>query len=267
MIFEFDDYKKFTLDELKRRHGRVHGQLSLMARALGLSSTMMSQIFRGPKQLTLEHGIKLSDHLGLSREETEYFLLLVQKERAGSMALQREFERQIQRARNQALQVRRAVKKDLTLSQEEQKIFYSSWEYSAARLACELPQIKNLNDLSVLLGIPVNKLQQIMNFLLQTGLTKRKTQGYELGPAVTYVGEDSPFLQNHHRNWRIRSMERWPHRTPRELFFTASMSLSEEDAEKIRAKLFELISEITSTARASKPETMRALVLDWMLFQ
>jgi uncharacterized protein (TIGR02147 family) len=266
MIYQYTDYKTYILAELKQRHGRVHGSLSPLGRALGLSSTMISQIFRGPKHLTPEHGASLAKHLGLGQDETQYFLLLISKERAGSTTLKEEYERQLTKLRNKPLRMKDITSKALTLSDKDQKKYYSSWEYSAVRLTCELPKVKSAKDVVSLLGIPEDRVQQIIGFLLECGLLKRKTNGFTQGQAITHVGEDSVQLQSHHRNWRIRSMERFPNKTDQDVFISAAISLSEADAAKIRTMIFAMLKEIMAIAPESSPQTTRALVLDWMEF-
>jgi hypothetical protein len=52
---------------------------------------------------------------------------------------------------------------------------------------------------------------------------------------MTHIEDSSPLVARHHRNWRIKAMERHPVMKPKtELAYTAPMTLAESDVLKIR---------------------------------
>ncbi|MBX9766706.1 MAG: helix-turn-helix domain-containing protein, partial [Bdellovibrionales bacterium] len=96
-IYDFTDYKKFVKSWLKNQPKEGHGQYRKFAESLGLSTVMVSQIFNGDKDLSLDHGYKLALYLGLTEAQTQFFLLLVQVARASSPDLKAHLQRQMAR--------------------------------------------------------------------------------------------------------------------------------------------------------------------------
>src|SRR6185437_12471204 len=101
-IFEYQSYKKFTHDWVKTMPKNGHGQLRRIAKHLGISSVSVSHIFNGPRDLSEEQALELGDFFGLSEVETDYLLLLVRLERAGTHKLKEQIKRKIAKAQSEA---------------------------------------------------------------------------------------------------------------------------------------------------------------------
>src|SRR6185312_5992531 len=106
---------------------------SRFAKALSTSSVAVSQVFRGPRELSLEQGVRLAEFLGLNTLETDYFLLLLHKARAGSHALGKILSRQIAELRARGQEVATRIVHE-QLSDEDKAVFYSNWLYLAVWL-------------------------------------------------------------------------------------------------------------------------------------
>src|SRR5476649_2027297 len=98
-VFDFIDYKAFlrTRVESMPKHGR--GQYQKIASHLNVHSTMISQVFGGDKNLSLEQACSLCEFLGLGDLETEFFVALVSRERAGSKSLKNLIDRRLDQLR------------------------------------------------------------------------------------------------------------------------------------------------------------------------
>lgn len=66
----------------------LHGELRKLAMSLRTSSTVISQVFNGDREFTMEQALDACTYFQLDDLEKEYFLLLVQINRSGSEALQ-----------------------------------------------------------------------------------------------------------------------------------------------------------------------------------
>lgn len=91
-VYDFDDYKDFVRERIQSMPKRGHGQYLKISQFLNIHSTMVSQIFKGSAQMTPEHSLKFCEYLGLNEMETDYFLILVQRERAGTLDLKSIFQ-------------------------------------------------------------------------------------------------------------------------------------------------------------------------------
>lgn len=88
-LFEYQNYVDFLREWIELRPSQGRGQISQMARHLNISSVSMSYIVNGQRNLSEEQAVELVEFLGLTDIESEFFLTLVQFERAGSKKLER----------------------------------------------------------------------------------------------------------------------------------------------------------------------------------
>src|SRR5687767_8849270 len=108
-VFEFNHYKDIVRHWVAQTPGGGHGQYRKISAALNAHTTTISQIFSGSKDLTLEQGYALTEYLGLSETECRYFILLLERERAGTRKLHGFFEREILKARREHRSVQSRV--------------------------------------------------------------------------------------------------------------------------------------------------------------
>ena len=76
-IFDTENYKKFVKNRIKSMPNNGRGQYKAISQALGIHTTMVSQIFNGSKDLNPDQAYELCDFLGLVGLEVDYFLALV----------------------------------------------------------------------------------------------------------------------------------------------------------------------------------------------
>ncbi len=95
-IFEYNDYKLFVRNRIREMARAGRGQYQKMALHLRVHPTLVSQIFRGVRDLTPEQASEVAVFLELSEPESQYFLTLVQISRAGNQRLRELLERRRQ---------------------------------------------------------------------------------------------------------------------------------------------------------------------------
>ncbi|MBT3583829.1 MAG: TIGR02147 family protein [Halobacteriovoraceae bacterium] len=266
-LFECQNYKEFVLDWIQRRPKKGHGQFLKISQYLGVHSSMISHIFKGDKEVSLEHAVLLADFFGLSEFETQYFVTLVQFSRAGSQTLKDLYLKQIVALRKDSKKIEKRVIKDKSMNDGEKARFYSSWQYSAVRLATSLDQIKQIEDLSQYFQIEHHKLNQILQFLLSTGLCVEKKGQLEMGPSLTHIGGDSPMINTHHTNWRKKAFEAYESSEQENLFYTLPMSVGVEESAVMREMTMDFIQRMVKVLRPSKEEKLMCLGIDFFNFR
>jgi hypothetical protein len=107
-IFEFKSYKPYLKYETEYGSAR-RGQKSLLAKALHCQSAYLSQVLNGRAELSFEQAYRVCEFFKLGQDEQDYFLLLVQKDRAGIQDLKNYYQKKI----DQLLEKRMDVKKRL----------------------------------------------------------------------------------------------------------------------------------------------------------
>lgn len=265
-IYDHDNYKEFYNTWVDQLPKQGHGEYRKLAQALNISSTMVSQVFKGDKHLSLEMASDMADYLKLTDEETDLFILLVDYAKAGSFKLKTRFEKQIRQKREHYKKLENRVKKEVELSDETKAIYYSSWLYSGIRLLTDIPSFSNANEIAEHFNLPRNQVQKILDYLLNHGLVALKDNKYNMGPTRIYLGSSSHLVARHHQNWRLQGFNKMIQSGDENFFYTAPMVLSKEAAEKIRQELPAFVEKIVKTVKSSDSEQARCLNIDWFAY-
>ncbi len=241
-IFEFSDYRAFLNDQVAFL-GK--GAKSKLARAAECQPAYLSQVFSGSTDLSPEQAERIGGFLGLSETQKLYFLLLVSKERAGTTALKRTYDSELNRLRDSQLVLKNRVQPKKVLSLEEQAQFYSSWHYGVIHVSVSIPGCETENGLAEKFQLPLKRVNEVVEFLTQTGLIQRNKNGeLEIGSTTVFIGSDSPLISKHHSNWRVRAIESLDNDNPQDLHYSGVMTCSYEDMLKIREKIIQCIQDM-----------------------
>lgn len=260
-IFNLSDFRDYVHSWVKAQ-GR--GEYRKIAKVLGVHTTLVSQIFNSKKCLTEEQASKLCDHMNLNTLETDYFLKLVQLERAGTESLKALFRRHLKQLQLQSNDVKTRVPAVGDLSEQDRAIFYSSWQYSLVRLLTSIPEFRTKESIAAHLGLSISRTQEILNFLTSRRLCKEIKGQYHRTEKNTHVEADSSMSLRHHHNWRMKSMTLQERMTRDDLAFTSPLSISVKDAAKVRKILLNTISEIARIVEVSDSEEVIYLGIDWI---
>lgn len=262
-IFDFTDYKEIVKKVFELRPRRGHGQYRKLAQTLRLSSVAVSQIFKGSRDLSPEQALDTARFLFLGPEETEYFLLLVQRARAGTKELQTHFDRKIEKARAEREVLAKRVQSSAEMSESAKAIFYSNWQYSAVRIASSIPALGTAEALARRLDLDEAEVEGVLRFLLEQNLCVSTPEGIRMGAQSTMLPADSPYINNHRRNWRLKGLEHLRRLGPQDLFYSGVVSLSAEDIKEFRKELVELIARFVARVKDSPSERLACMNLDW----
>jgi uncharacterized protein (TIGR02147 family) len=262
-LFESTDYRDVIRSKIESFSKKGYGQLFKLSGHLGIHSSLVSQVMKGAKNFTLEQAIQVATFLNLTSREQEYFLLLVQLERAGTRQLKAHFEDQLQKVRrsNQTIDSRR--KGVAPFDQEAQAQYYSDWTLMAVWLAVSIKGLSTSEAIGQKLGLSRARVESILEFLLSVGLCVRGPDGVRPGVTNTHLSRTSPLVNRHHINWRLKSLANLENLSADELAFTAPVSLSQADFEVIRRIILDAVEAVSDTVEKSEPEMLACLNIDW----
>jgi uncharacterized protein (TIGR02147 family) len=261
-IYDFTDYREFSKTWIDSQEGS-RGLRGRLAEAMGISSTMMSLMMKGEKNLSLEQAAEAAEFFGLNERETDYFFLLVEFGKAGTHKLQVKLRRQIREAQTQAKKISNRIPKDADLTDEVKAVFYSSWIYSAIRILSAVDGFNDVGSIAKRLQISPQAAANAIDFLLENHLCKKVNGKLTYGVARTHVASDSPFVNKHAQNWRLRGFQVMDHHNEDHLFYTKTMAVSAEAAEQIRRLLPAWVEEIDRISGPSDSEKVYCFNLDW----
>ena len=207
-VFPFDSYKDYLHFRIQEAPKKGRGEINRMGEAMGVHPTLVSQVLRGDKELSLEQAHKLAAYLGIIQIEKDYFLTLVQISRAGSQDLRAYYQEKLQEMKALSLNVKERFTKTRSLTTEERAKFYSSWIYSAVRLFTSISDGQTLSQCAQRFNITKEEAAKILRFLADANLVEEKNGRFSIKSAHTHLEFGSPFLPRHHSNWRLQSIVR-----------------------------------------------------------
>lgn len=257
---EFRDYKQFFNKRL-RVGGR--GQLKRLAEHLNIHTSLVSQILKGAPHFTGDQALGACDYLGLSPIETDYVVLMVQRERAGTPSSRRYYDEKLRDVKEKAQDLSARLQVQTTLTEGARAQYYSAWYYGGIRLLTATEKFNEPQSIARKLDLPVSVVTPVIQFLLDHQLLEIKGGHYSPGNTSTYIGRDSLLLQRHHLNWRSRMSDQIPHAVETDLHYTHPVTLTLEDFEKLREQMIQWIDQYRKVVEPSKPELLACLTLDW----
>ncbi len=260
-LFEYNDYRSYLRDALPTA-GEARGARTKLALELGVQKGFISSILHGNAELSLEQAYRTSVFLSHTEEEREFYLLLVQKDRAGSKDLESHFEKKIKSIALKRREIKERIQVKATLSESDQLTYYSSWHYTAVHMCLRVPTTQTLHSISNYLRLPTKRVSEVLEFFIKTGMAEQKGDTYLVGPTRIHLPSDSPLISKHHTNWRMQAISALDRKSKNNAHYSAIYSISESAAQKIREKLLQLIQDIEPDIRDAKDETVYTLCFD-----
>lgn len=262
-IFNFDSYKPYLKSYLSHLPRKGRGEITKIAAEIKMQSTLLSMVISGNRELSLEQAFDLSGYLQHTDLESEYFLALVQYERAGHQRLKAHFEEKIEKLKADANKMSNRFEHEKKLSDQERSVFYSSWIFSAIRLFCSTAlNGKSIAEIIERFQLPRQRVVTAVNFMVASGLIIEENDRFQMGISRTFLENDSPHLPRHHMNWRTKALQKSDHVSEEELMFTFPHSVSKEDFQKIKEILAGSLKEISKIVKDSPAEDVSCLNID-----
>ena len=213
----------------------------------------------------MEQAEGVNEFLGHTEEEAQFFFLLLQLSRAGTAALRKRLENQIQQIakRRHFLKERLGVKE--SIGPEDQAKFYSTWLYGAVHVIVSIEKFRTKEAISKHLGISLKRAGEILEFLESLRLVIKDGHGkYSMGTARVHLGNDSPMISKFHTNWRMKTIQALENEDFTDnLHYSSAVTISEADRDRIKSMLVKTIDEIKKIIKDSKEEGIHSLSFDF----
>ena len=263
-IFDFTDFRAYLQQRTKSLPRAGRGEYQKIAKALRMHTTHLSQIVNGTKCFSPEQAFDLCEYLSFNELEANYFLTLIELERAGTQNLKKHVEKKLAALKKESEQLAKRINKEAELSDEARAIFYSEWLYSGVRVATSIPRLQQPETLADYFQVTPEKFAAIINFLKHYRLILDGEDGkLVMGPQRTHLSAESPFAAVHHKNWRLKAIQNYEKMKATDLSFTSPLSIGVDDAAKVRELLIQLIKQVSETVKGTDPQTVYGLNIDW----
>jgi uncharacterized protein (TIGR02147 family) len=213
--------------------------------------------------VTSDQAALTAEFLGLGELESEYFVLLVNYDRAGNETARKLIKKQLRRVKEEAQNLGSRIQSEARLSEEQRAVFYSDWAYTAIRQATAIPGLNDAESISEFLGLSPVKVRRLIEFLVRSGLCKEANRKLVIGPASTYVEASSPWVRVHHTNWREKAISSLDAEGAGDLHYTSPLTISLSDSELVRERIIKFIEQINEIVDPSPSESLHCLNIDW----
>jgi uncharacterized protein (TIGR02147 family) len=261
-LFQYKDYKKYTNDRLDNSP-KARGVRTDLANSINCQTAYVSSVLRGGAHFTLEQGEAINSFFQHSDLECDYFLILLQLQRAGTLGLKNRLQKNLNKILEARFTINKRIDVSPLLSEADQIIYYSEWYYSAIHALTSIPEFQTLESIATRLALSKNVVSHALSFLKDVGLVTVSKNIYNIGPTRIHLGSESPMISRHHNNWRMVTAQLLHKRAPSDLHYSSVVTMSHDDADKLREMIVQFIANSKEIIKKSKEEELFSLDLDF----
>lgn len=263
-IFHYKHYKELLSDYIKNNNHR--GLITQLAQICGCDRTYISQVLNGKADLLPDHIVKMCEHWDLDEKESEYFLYLLLKDRATTLASQKIFETKLKKLRDDALELTQKIqnKKDFDEVEEKYKtLYYSNWLYPLVHTLTSIDDFQSVESLAKKTGVVEGQIILILKTLQEMNLVIKKNNKYIHSGRNIYLTRDSAQIYSLHLQARLESVRRSYEK--KDVHFTNIFAVSENDVDLLRDQILNLIEQHRNSVHASGSEVVGVFVCDFFI--
>lgn len=261
-IYEYSNYKIYLRDLIDSYPNGGRGVRKALAESIRCQLGYITQVLSGDNHFSLEQAEASARYFSLNKDERDFFLNLVQFNRAGTKSLKLYFDAQLLelRERNNLLKTRLKIKE--TLPANDQAIYYSNWQFSTIHMLLTLDDFNTPNKISERLNLSADRALEVLEFLCRSGLAYKEGNLYKSRNPILHLEKDSPYLPTHHTNWRSKSIQSLDSIKKDDLHYSLTFTIAKKDMPKVREILTQALESCSHVIQASKEDQIAALCLD-----
>lgn len=263
-IYEYTDYKVYL--RLLIKNSKIRGFSTRLAEAAGCQKSYLSSALNGKAHLLPDQIYGISEFLKLNDEERDYFMLILDYQRANAIAYRKFVHKKIQQKQNAWKDLKNRIEARPLLNAETEvhlQNYYSNYLYAALHIASSIPQLQDLKKLSNYFSLPENLLENYLQQLQKMGLVEHKGSKWVWKSGDLHLPKDSPWINSHHSGWRLQALTDLTLQRQDSLHYSVIQSLSSKDLERLRFQIVKWIQEFKEISGPSTPEELVCFNLDF----
>ena len=238
------------------------GQMTKAAEALNCQRSYLSRVISDELQLTPDHAFNLSKFWNLNSDERDYFLNLVDFERAGDPEFRAFVKSKIVALKNKYESVQERTERTAFSLDAHQATYFSTWIWSAIHFLTSIPKYQSPDAIADRLGLRADSLTPYLVALEAQGFIEQKRNKWIYKSGEFHAPKDSPLVSFLHQNWRSRAVLDAQLFSKDSVHFTQVQTLSLDDFEKVKDLLLNFIADSSRIAGPSRPEECIAVTCD-----
>ena len=130
-------------------------------------------------------------------------------------------------------------------------------------MAVTIPSLRSRTAIGKALRLAPDVLAPILDFLSSVGLVVKQADRYFPGTTLIHLDKDSPAIFQHHVNWRLQALAMMhADAAKRDLHYSTVVTMSADDARKVRTLFTQAISDASVVIKASPEEQIFGMNFD-----
>jgi len=264
-VYEAKTYQEFLNDCLEKGTAyRPKSTKKSLAEHIKCHSTFVSHVLAEKAHFNNEQAIRFSEFYGLSPDETDYFIDLINHDRAGDVKTKNFFAKRIARHRTRWLKLSHRIKTEDRLSPEQEDRYFENPLLQAVHLATLLPNTNNATAIAKRLQITARLVENALDTLREMGLLEVSDDNIAPRNRLLHLDKASPVYKRYHANWRLKIINDAAVANQGEgVHYTSIFTLSREQVDRFKQLVLTHIEDSRELVIDSSPEQMFAYALDF----
>ena len=263
-IFQHQSYREYIKKKVADGASE-RGYQSRLAAEAGCHRSYFSQVLSGTCDLTLDQAARLADYWGLNEKETEYFVLLVNHEKAGSAQLQKIVKRRMNELKQSSVPDFVLNKSAHVMPVELEVKYYSQWYYGVVNLMIATTKYQTPVAVSQRLNLPLRVVEEAISTLETMGFIRRERNRWRLVHREVFLNESSIMQKLMHTNWRQRAIQGIQNHDPTYFCVSQLFSISEKDIPELEKLVAECYQKMHALVEKSGEEEVVVFNCDLFL--
>lgn len=236
-----------------------------LATNLRIQKSYLSKVMNKSASLSKDQAYLLTNFLKLNSQESEFFFLLLDFEKASLTGLKDMLLERIKQIQYKNTQSSKYLnKEESSLDSNQMQEYYLYPETQLVHLAFAIKRYQqNPEELKLQLGLSDEVFKNITNILIQLNLIQIKDRKIELVKSNLHLSPNSPFFQQWHTQLKLKSIE-WSKKLDKKdkYNFTASFTASNSDKEKIHIEYLSFLNKVEGIVSKSKSKNLYQINFD-----
>lgn len=265
-VFQATSYIEFFRLALSCGDGKpLRGSVKAISAFIGCHPTYISQVLRGKAHLNHEQAILFCSHERLEEDEAEYFIDLLNRDRAGSKQAKAHFSRIIERKLSERNSVGKRAKLKPVLRETQEVRYFQSWTHHLVHAALQISGLSKPENLGKHLGLSAQQVLNSLQVLKDLNLAAENKNEWVVTEKSLHIAKSSPLNDSFHSNWRLNTSALLMKglRTSEHTHFSSVFSIARSDTELIRETLLNTLQEVRGRMLNSRSERLFTLCLDY----
>ncbi len=262
-VFHFQSYLQI-ISHFVEINQDERGYRSRLAEAAGVQSSFLTKILSGAAQPTVEQGFGLSRFWNLHPLEEEYFLTLLQIERASEINYKSHLQTKLAELRRISAENFRWKDPSSDLeNHERQALYYSSWLYGAIHFLLTIPKYQSVENLAVRLNMSLPQIRTILEDLKSADLAERVQNHWRAKTKNLHLSKTSPFASVYHSQWRQKAIEDLSAKDYENIHYTTLYTMSVSDHNQLKQMILDFIQKTRDVVISSPEEELYCFTCDF----